>query len=185
MDETLSRLARQYPSVKFLRARAGALGFASTTSTNGHSQQISRSPFTLTRTPSRKILVPGRYPEEEDSDEEDDNSDSEKDDGWDDDGVDTDVLPTMLVYRAGELVHSWVRVDWEAQMGVEELLRRWAHRPLSIGVAMELTADIDARHHVLSEPSFSTSSNGNCGLSSDEEDYDDGELIFGGSDDGV
>ncbi|KAK7689606.1 hypothetical protein QCA50_007398 [Cerrena zonata] len=165
LDETLSRLARQYPSVKFLRARAGALGFASKTSTNGHAQRLSRQPFTLTRTPSRKILVPGRYHDEDDSEEEDDdNSDSEKDDGWDDDSVDTDVLPTMLVYRGGELVHSWVRVDWEAQMGVEELLRR---------------------HHVLSEPGFSSSSNGNCGLSSDEEDYDDGELIFGGSDDGV
>ena len=32
---------------------------------------------------------------------------------------------------------------------------------------------------------FGSSSNGNCGLSSDEEDFDDGELIFGGSDDGI
>ena len=85
-----------------------------------------RQPFTLTRTPSRKILVPGRFSEDDsdDHDDDDDDSDSEKDDGWADDSVDTDVLPTMLVYRGGELVHSWVRVDWEAQMGVEELLRR-------------------------------------------------------------
>ena len=125
LDETLSRLARQYPSVKFLRARAGALGFASTTSGNGFSQRNSRQPFTLTRTPSRKILVPGRFSEDDSDDhDDDDDSDSEKDDGWADDSVDTDVLPTMLVYRGGELVHSWVRVDWEAQMGVEELLRR-------------------------------------------------------------
>lgn len=35
------------------------------------------------------------------------------------------MLPTMLVYRAGELVHNWVRVDWEAgKAGVEELLQR-------------------------------------------------------------
>ncbi|CAL1710581.1 unnamed protein product [Somion occarium] len=164
LDETLSRLARLYPSVKFLRARAGALGFASSIpATNGRSKRLSRQPFTLTRTPSRKILVPGRFPD--DDEDEDSNSESERDEGWDDDAVDTDVLPTLLVYRGGELVHSWVRVDWEAQLGVEELLRR---------------------HHVLSESGFGSTSNGNCGLSSDDEDdFDDGELVFGGSDDGV
>jgi hypothetical protein len=35
------------------------------------------------------------------------------------------MLPTLLVYRDGELVHNWVRVDWEAgQAGVEDLLAR-------------------------------------------------------------
>jgi hypothetical protein len=24
------------------------------------------------------------------------------------------MLPTMLVYEKGELLHTWVRVDWEA-----------------------------------------------------------------------
>jgi len=39
--------------------------------------------------------------------------------------VDTDMLPTLLVYRDGELVHNWVRVDWEAgKAGIEELLSR-------------------------------------------------------------
>ena len=43
----------------------------------------------------------------------------------DEDAVDTDMLPTMLVYRAGELVHNWVRVDWEAGVvGVGDLLER-------------------------------------------------------------
>lgn len=57
---------------------------------------------------------------------EDDTYDDE-DDEEDDDDVDFDVLPTLLVYRDGELVHNWVRVDWEAgQAGVEELLRRCA-----------------------------------------------------------
>lgn len=54
-----------------------------------------------------------------------------------------------------------------------------------LGVITDLIVVIGVSHHVLSEPGFSSSSNGNCGLSSDEEDYDDGELIFGGSDDGV
>ena len=26
--------------------------------------------------------------------------------------VDTDMLPTLVVYRDGEVVHSWVRADW-------------------------------------------------------------------------
>lgn len=42
---------------------------------------------------------------------------------YDGDLVDTDMLPTMLVYRDGELVYNWVRVDWEAnRAGIEELL---------------------------------------------------------------
>ncbi len=126
LDETLSRLARLYPTVKFLRARAGALGFASSSSssTRNSSSLSTRTPFSLHRSPSRKILVPGRYPQSDDEDDDDDSEDEHNDDGWADDAVDTDVLPTMLVYRGGELVHSWVRVDWEATMGVEELLRQ-------------------------------------------------------------
>lgn len=56
----------------------------------------------------------------------DDENDVEyKDDVEDsrDDNVDLDMLPTMLVYRGGDLVHNWVRVDWEAgHAGLEELL---------------------------------------------------------------
>ncbi|KAI0795049.1 hypothetical protein C8Q75DRAFT_730869 [Abortiporus biennis] len=161
IDETLARLARSYPNVKFLRARAGAIGFA-TSATSSRSRHLQpRAPFTLTRTPSRRILVPGRYPAEEDDEDEDDSEgEGSEDEGWGDDAVDTDVLPTMLAYRAGELVHTWVRVDWEATMGLEEFLRR---------------------HHILSD----SSSNGNLGFPSDDEDFDldDGELVFGGSDD--
>ncbi|TFY74014.1 hypothetical protein EWM64_g9998 [Hericium alpestre] len=65
----------------------------------------------------------GLADEDEDEDEEDEDS------------VDTDMLPTVLVYRGGELVHNWVRVDWEAgAAGVEDLLER--HQiiePLRIG----------------------------------------------------
>ena len=124
LDDTLGRLARLYPQVKFLRARAGAIGFASTKNKAKGSSSLLSPPFSLRRTPSRKILVPGGYPKDsDDEDSEEDDSDQESDDGWGDDAVDTDVLPTMLVYRAGELVHSWVRVDWEAALGIEELLR--------------------------------------------------------------
>jgi hypothetical protein len=50
--------------------------------------------------------------------------DDEADDFRDDD-VDLDMLPTMLVYRSGDLVHNWVRVDWEAgDAGLEEFLEK-------------------------------------------------------------
>lgn len=48
---------------------------------------------------------------------------------YDEDAVDTDMLPTLLVYHNGQLVHNWVRVDWEAgEAGIEELLAQ--HRVL-------------------------------------------------------
>jgi len=33
--------------------------------------------------------------------------------------TDTDMLPTVLVYRAGQLIHNWIRVDWEAEAWVK------------------------------------------------------------------
>lgn len=104
VDETLARVARQYPDTKFLRARASALGFASKKST---------APTRATR--SNRLL---------NQDNEDDSSDEKREyNDDDDDDVDLDMLPTMLVYRDGELVHNWVRVDWEAgRAGIEELL---------------------------------------------------------------
>lgn len=87
---------------KFLRARAAAVGFAtlasapsfSGTSVNSHSNLISDSDH---------------------SDEDEDayvNSDEEDDQEV---TTDLDMLPTMLVYRAGQIVHNWIRVDWEAE----------------------------------------------------------------------
>ncbi|WVQ95678.1 hypothetical protein IAU59_002776 [Kwoniella sp. CBS 9459] len=52
------------------------------------------------------------------------------DDENDDDDVpkgrpDPDVLPTMLVYKDGELEKNWVRVDWDVtEDGIEGLFRR-------------------------------------------------------------
>jgi hypothetical protein len=53
------------------------------------------------------------------SDDQDEERDSEEED------IDLEMLPTLLVYRDGELVHNWVRVDWVAgEGGVDELLRK-------------------------------------------------------------
>jgi len=72
LDLTLGRLAKSNPSVKFIRSKAGALGFASLAS----------------------------------------HTDPEEDEEPVEEPVDTDMLPTVLVYRDGELVHNWVRVDF-------------------------------------------------------------------------
>ncbi|KZT66188.1 hypothetical protein DAEQUDRAFT_477184 [Daedalea quercina L-15889] len=168
LDETLSRLARAYPSTKFLHARAGAIGFATSRDTTS-SRSTHLSPFPITRRPSRQILVPGRYPNKEEDDDDPYGDDADEDDsgedgeaGWEDDNVDTDVLPTLLAYRGGILEHTWVRVDWEAKAGVEELLRR---------------------HNILqgADPRGGAAYAG--GSLSDEDDFDDGDLVFGGSDD--
>jgi len=92
--------------------------------------------------------------EDDDDDDDDDDGFNEKDkydddDEFDSDDVDLDMLPTMLVYLNGELVHNWVRVDWEAgQAGIEELLDK---------------------HHILPH---SSSTQDNLGLPSDDEDFD-------------
>ncbi|KAJ6587131.1 thioredoxin-like protein [Mycena vulgaris] len=119
LDDTLARLARVYSDTKFLRARASALGFASTgTSSSRGVPQLGRN----------------RLREDETDDPYDDEKDIEDDEEEEeeiyDDDVDLDVLPTMLVYRDGELVHNWVRVDWEAgSAGVEELLDQCVFHP--------------------------------------------------------
>ncbi|KAI6000942.1 thioredoxin-like protein, partial [Pisolithus marmoratus] len=121
LDDTLSRLARVYPQTKFLRARAAALGFAS------------KGPATKRhRSYSKQQAMPGRYIDDDDddlfgNDEDTDEKTPYYDDEEEDDEVevDTDMLPTLLVYRDGQLVHNWVRVDWEAgKAGVDDLLAR-------------------------------------------------------------
>ena len=111
VDETLARLARTFPDTKFLRAKASALGFATTKSSSK----------------SHKFGTPLKSLREENEDDNDGNGFDEKDNYDDEDSeaddVDLDMLPTMLVYLNGELVHNWVRVDWEAdKAGIEELL---------------------------------------------------------------
>lgn len=141
LDEVLARLARMYPETKFVRARAAALGFASTALSSSS-----------TRVRSNLNGMPGRFVDDDDEDPYADGADEkpyydeEEDEGEQEEDVDTDMLPTLLVYRDGELVHNWVRVDWEAgQAGVEDLL---------------------ARRNVIS----SFRSTGNCGLPEDDVD---------------
>ncbi|KAJ7497515.1 thioredoxin-like protein [Mycena latifolia] len=150
LDDTLARLARAYSDTKFLRARASALGFAST----------GASSSSLSRVPQFGRTTRVREDEDEDPYDEKDLGDDEEEEEEEiyDDDVDLDVLPTMLVYRDGELVHNWVRVDWEAgNAGVEELLDH---------------------HHIL--PHTAAHSR-NLGLPSDDED----DLIWSDDEDGL
>ncbi|KAG1854486.1 thioredoxin-like protein [Suillus subalutaceus] len=142
----LARLARTYPETKFVRARAAALGFASTAVPSLSSRARSG--------------MPGRFIDDDEDPYTDEAGemhfyDDDDDEGEQEEAVDTDMLPTLLVYRDGELVHNWVRVDWEAgQAGVEDLL---------------------ARRNVIS----SFRSTGNCGLPEDDGD----DLIWSDEDD--
>ncbi|KAJ6500090.1 hypothetical protein C8R47DRAFT_1110381 [Mycena vitilis] len=148
LDDTLARLARVYPDTKFLRARASALGFTSTNSSSSSSRAA----------PRLKRTTRVREDETDDPYDEKDIEDEEEEEEEDDDDVDLEVLPTMLVYRDGELVHNWVRVDWEAgNAGIEELLDR---------------------HNILPH---STSHSRNLGLPSDDED----DLIWSDDEDGL
>ncbi|SJK98506.1 uncharacterized protein ARMOST_01774 [Armillaria ostoyae] len=119
LDETLSRLARSHPDTKFLRCRASALGFASTGSS------VTKS---TTHRPSRSIHDDEDDPysdKDNDHDEDEDDYESDEQDRYTEEDVDLDMLPTMLVYRDGQLIHNWVRVDWEAgATGIDELLEK-------------------------------------------------------------
>jgi len=120
LDETLSKLARIYPDTKFLRSRAAALGFTST-STPTRSHVLNRSRNIRQRSCRNADDADDPY---EDGKYDESDQDSEHIE-YDEDSVDTDMLPTMLVYHGGELVYNWVRVDWEAGLaGVEELLMK-------------------------------------------------------------
>ncbi|EPQ58791.1 hypothetical protein GLOTRDRAFT_34048, partial [Gloeophyllum trabeum ATCC 11539] len=128
LDETLVQLARRNPDTKFLRCKAGALGFASASS----SSRPAPRPSTSIRTARR---IPGGLSTIDDEDdpfgdtEADEDGEAYDEDGEvdEDDDIDLDMLPTMLVYRGGDLVYNWVRVDLEAGRGaIEELLIKCA-----------------------------------------------------------
>ncbi len=117
LDELLAKLAKENPATKFHRAKATALEFALL----NKSSSSSSKPRPLQNQNRRR-----RYDDDDDdffSDDEGDNG--EDDQELDDDDIDLEMLPTLLVYRDGELVHNWVRVDWVAGEGnVDELLRK-------------------------------------------------------------
>lgn len=81
-------------------------------------------PITLLRaraTTLRFSLLPSSRPQgghRKDGDEDEEEEEEELE-------ADPDVLPTMLVYKDGELERNWIRVDWEIGEGdLEGLLRR-------------------------------------------------------------
>ncbi|KDN44659.1 hypothetical protein RSAG8_05424, partial [Rhizoctonia solani AG-8 WAC10335] len=123
VDEALARLARSHVSTKFLRTRASAIGFAVLNSGSGLFD-----PRVASTRPA------------------------ESDDEYDSDRRDTDMLPTVLVYRAGQLEHTFIRVDWEAgEGGIPNLL---------------------IKHGVLPSMSFSANPGDSLGLQESDEEYD-------------
>lgn len=195
LDSHLSSLARLYPSVKFLRARAGAIGFAtnngssnlpsSTSSFSHRSSTFRRNPG-----PSKKNSGGGkRYRDPDESDSEDDTgaaagfvgaypADGDEDDDQfedEDEGElepDYDVLPTMLVYRGGELAFSWPRVDFD----IASVAGKGGGVGYGGANAIEMR-DVEAllvKHNII-HPSSSTARAGGRHMSDDE---DAGELEF-------
>lgn len=131
IDDRLARLAREHTDTKFIRCRASTIGFALMP---GAKPRNSRPPSSTYLSKSRTAP---RFSEQEEDDPYGDGAEvavvgthSEDEDEEDIDvDVDTDMLPTMLVYRSGQLVHNWVRVDWEAgSLGIDEFLKQYAHR---------------------------------------------------------
>jgi hypothetical protein len=83
LSSALTSIARQYPQVKFLQVRAAAIGFGSAAqNTNEESDDEAWDALSGSRLKEVKM--------EEDA---------------------ADVVPTILVYRGGKLMHNLVRVD--------------------------------------------------------------------------
>ncbi|KAG8858477.1 hypothetical protein FRB91_009700 [Serendipita sp. 411] len=104
LDQKLTRLARNAPNTKFLRVRATAIGFALKKSTDTGALGSSHFQSSKIRGDQHNYIL------SEDSDFLDD----DELELYEEEEVDVDMLPTMLVYERGELLHTWVRVDWEA-----------------------------------------------------------------------
>lgn len=155
LDSTLARLARQYPNTKFIRTRAGAIGFAT---------------FMPTPKPRRSNFLRnfvGQACDEEDYELDDDviYNDADEEEEFEDgnqasqsEQIDSDLFPTMLVYRGGELVYTWIRVDWEAD--------GWIKR--KEGGSMDNPMEALLKGHNI----IQHSKHDNCGFSSDDEDLD-------------
>ncbi|KAG8989386.1 hypothetical protein FRB90_002284 [Tulasnella sp. 427] len=187
LDSHLSSLARTYPRVKFLRARAGAIGFAtsstgaSTSTSGGFSSTFRRNPGPTRTTTTSKT----RYRDPEDSDSSGENTkgfvgayqevDEDEEEGEDEDEPepDYDVLPTMLVYHAGELAHSWPRVDFDIAAAVG----KGGGVGFKGGLQVEVK-DVEAflvKHNII-HPSSAARAGG--GRDSSDEDEDIGKLEF-------
>jgi hypothetical protein len=110
------QLARLHPDIKFIRARASSLGFASLSDSSKAKREVPYGSYL-----NRPLSTVKDYDGEDEIDDGKHYDDSEEEES----DVDLDMLPTLLVYRDGELVYNWVRVDWEAgTAGVRDLLER-------------------------------------------------------------
>ena len=122
------RLARENPNTKFIRCRASAIGFALNSQAKPRGLRPPSSTYlSKSRTSPRFAHQDDDDPYGSDTDETTviDALNKDEDVDVDEEDVDTDMLPTILVYRSGQLVHNWVRVDWEAGLlGIDELLER-------------------------------------------------------------
>lgn len=110
VDSVLARLARQYPMTRFLRARAAAVGFATLTT---HRSSSGPNPNSNSNLKLGAISENAAYSDEEDDEYFIDDEEGEEEE--EEVVTDLDMLPTLLVYRAGQIVHNWIRVDWEAE----------------------------------------------------------------------
>jgi hypothetical protein len=92
-------------------------------------------------------LKPFKNDDEDDPYAYDEKDDDDEDEDFSEEDVDLDMLPTMLVYRNGELVHNWVRVDWEAgDAGLEEFLDKYhilPHTSDNLGLPSDGEDDFD------------------------------------------
>jgi hypothetical protein len=83
------------------------------------------TPLTLLRARATTLhfsLLPSSKPPRSHSLREEDQEEDYEDEEVE---ADPDVLPTMLVYKDGELERNWIRVDWEiGTRSLEGLLRR-------------------------------------------------------------
>jgi len=119
IDEALVRVARASPHTKFLRARAAAIGFASL----GRSATGALGPKSALSRPDKELYTVSENSDFSTLEHTEDDLGDDDDYEPEEEEVDLDMLPTVLVYRAGELLHTWVRVDWEAgKDGIEDFL---------------------------------------------------------------
>lgn len=116
------------------------------------------------------------------NDDDDDDELEDESQAFQSEQVDSDLFPTMLVYRGGELVYTWIRVDWEADgwikrkeggsmdNPVEALLKGCVEDTNFLYVYVYLTKQSNDRHNIIQH-----SKHDNCGFSSDDEDLDKGD----------
>jgi hypothetical protein len=122
IDEALVRAARTSPHTKFLRARAAAIGYASL----GRSATGALGPKSTLSRNDKELYTLNEHSDFSKLEHTQDDLGGDCDYVYEEEDVDLDMLPTILVYRDGELLHTWVRVDWEAgKDGIENFLLKW------------------------------------------------------------